>query len=554
MKLDFGAVFEQVLGFYLRLPLAQKVALPLLAVGCMGLIMFVSNWATRPEYGVLYSNLADADAAAVVEKLQDQKIGYRLTNDGKTIEITPPRIVHETRLNLASSGLPKGDQVGLELWNEAKLGISAFGESINFTRAIQGELERTILKIEGVSAVRVHITSPKRSVFASRDVPPTASVLLKLKAGSELQEAQIKGIAHLVAGSIERLTPENVTILDQRGKLLNDRPSEEQKNGADLTRLQYQREIEASYAKRIESMLAEILGAGKAVARVTASVDFSMFEKEEEAYDPSGTVTRSEREVQENQGGKSSEGGVPGVLSNLSNQTGIINGGESGAGNLRKESIKNYEVSRAVSKVTKSPGKLEKLSVAVLVDGQYVEVLTGANDKDGLPVKERQYVALAPEMIAKVENLVKQAVGFDTDRGDIVTIENIKFAEQNNDIEEALNESATIQMAMSLVNWVPGIILFFFVIMIVIKPLVRFLVTPTDAEVDLSRLLPAGIQELEAELEAERSKLSSLPDKGVPSIDIEQLENLLSDNSRLVKDNPQQAALLIRYWLNDGRM
>lgn len=553
MKLDIGAVFEQVLGFYLKLPLSQKIALPLLAAGCMGIIMFVSNWATRPEYGVLFSNLSEADAAMVVEKLQDEKIGYRLANEGKTIEVTPARIVHETRLELASAGLPKGDQVGFELFNEAKLGLSATAEMLNVTRATQGELERTILKIDGVSAARIHITNPKRSVFASRDILPTASVLLKLKAGTELTQAQTKGIAHLVAGSIERLTPDNVTILDQRGKLLNDKPSEEETSSADITRLQYQRDMENAFGKRIETMLQEVLGTGKAIARVTANVDFNSFEKEEESYDPSGSVTRSERAVEEGQNSEK-EGGVPGVLSNLTNQPSAATGASAAGGTSRKETVKNYEVSRAVSKITKNPGRLERLSVAVLVDGQYIEVPSKTLAADGTPVIDKKYVPLSQDMMTKVDNLVKQAVGYDASRGDIITVENIKFADTSSGIEEMLNASEHDQLKMNLLSWVPAVVLFFAVFMFVMKPLVRFLVTPTDAEVDLSRLLPAGVEELEAELQAERAKLSSIPEKVAPTVDIEELEGLLSDNSRLVKDNPQQAALLIRYWLNDGRM
>jgi flagellar M-ring protein FliF len=552
MKFDFGAVFEQILGFYVRLPLSQKIALPLLATGCMAMIMFVSNWATQPEYAVLYSNLSDADASGVVEKLKDMKIGYRLTNDGKTVEVTPQRIVHEVRLDMASTGLPKGDQVGYELWNEAKLGLSSFGESINYVRAVQGELERTILKIEGVGAARVHITTPKRSVFASRDVPPTASVLMKLKAGVELSHHQIKGVTHLVAGSIERLTPENVTILDQFGKMLNEKKDSTHTNGADLTNLQYQREIENAYSKRIETMLSEILGHGRSVARVTASIDFSKIEKEEEAFDPAGSVMRSERSIDENQA-STAEGGVPGILSNLSNQPETLAVGGN-ANNGRRESVKNYEVSRAVSKIVNQPGKIDRLSVAVLVDGQYNEVETGGMTEEGKPLKERRYMPLTPEMISKVDNLVKQTVGYDAARGDSVTVENIRFVEADESLLQILDKTVLEQRLWGLTEWLPALLLFIATLFIVIKPMVKFLVTPSDAEVDLSRLLPAGIEELEAELEAERAKLSSIPDKVKPAIDIEELETLLADNSRMVKDNPQQAALLIRYWLNDGRI
>jgi flagellar M-ring protein FliF len=299
-------------------------------------------------------------------------------------------------------------------------------------------------------------------------------------------------------------------------------------------------------------MLGEILGHGRSVARVTATIDFSKLEKEEESYDPAGTVMRSERSVEEN-AGSSTEGGVPGVLSNLTNQTGVISGGGD-SNSKRKESLKNYEISRAVSKIVKNPGKIDKLSVAVLVDGQYVDIETGAVTEEGKPIKEKKYLPLTPDMIRKVDNLVKQTVGYDASRGDIVTVENIRFVEPDETLLTALEKNELEQKLWSMTEWLPALLLFLATLMIVIRPMVKFLVTPSDAEVDLSRLLPAGLDELEAELEAERAKLSSIPEKVKPAIDIEELETLLADNSRMVKDNPQQAALLIRYWLNDGRI
>lgn len=553
MKFDIGAIFEQIINLYIKLPLAQKIALPLLLTASMGVVVWVSNWATRPSYSVLYSNLEEADAASVVERLKDNKISYRLGNDGRTIEVSPPSIVHDVRLEMAGMGLPKGSSVGLELFNEPKLGQTALSEQINQVRAMSGELERTIGAIEAVRAVRVHIATPKRSVFAKRDVPPTASVLVKLKAGSELTPIQIKGIAHLVAGSVERLTPENVTILDQNGKMLNEKPTEEAKAGLDLTRLQFQREVESALSKRIETMLSEILGPGRVVARVTADMDFSKMEKEEEAFDPAGIVTRSERESQEGTG-VSSEGGVSGVVSNLTNDVGVLSPPDSGKnGNIKKESVKNFEISRAISKTSNAPGKVQRLSVAVLVDGQRVDSAPpSTNPADPKPMKV--YQPLNTEMLKKMENLVKQAVGFDPARGDIVTVENIKFMEPDPELEQELTALESRKQMFSWVSMIVPLVLILLFMLIVVRPLVRFLVTPSESEVDLSRLLPAGIEELEAELEAERSKISTLPEVSGPTIDIEELEGLLGENSRLVRENPQQAALLIRYWLNDGRM
>ena len=553
MKFDFAAIFGQLVQNFVKLPLAQKVAIPLLFVGCMGTIVFVSNWASRPDYRVLFSGLSDADAAGIIEKLKDQKVGYRVTNDGKTIEVTPPERVDEIRLELAAAGLPKGGNVGFEIFDTNVLGRTGFAEKLAALRGKQGELERTIGTIDAIKSVRVHITEPERSAFVKRDIAPTASVLLRLKVGAELSKQQIKGIANLVANSIERLTADNVTILDSKGNLLNEKQENDELGGTEITRLEYKSKIEQSYVKQIETMLSGVLGQGKAIARVTADLDFSKFEKEEEQYDPASRVTRSERSIDEGAGG-GAEGGVPGVLSNLTNDPNILAAPDSSKGSKRSETVRNFEVSRAITKTMAAPGRVQKLSVAVLVDGLYNSVATGATDEGGAPVMEKQYKPLPLEMVKKIENLVKQTVGFDGTRGDIVTIENIKFATGDDRIEEILNSGSTIESVQKILGGVGPILFVLLFFGVIVKPLLRFVLSPTEAEVDLSRLLPAGLEELEAELDAERQKVSSAPSLGTPAVDIEELEGLLAANSRLVKENPQQAALLIRYWLNEGRM
>lgn len=553
MNFDIGKIFENIVSLYAKLPLAQKIALPVLFASSIGLIVFVSRWAGKPEYQTLFSNLEDSDAAAVAEYLKDHKIDYRLTNDGKTVAISPPTMVNEMRLELTSAGLPRGGSKGFELFDKPTLGATALMEGVNKQRAIQGELERTIQSIEAVKVARVHLNMPERSAFVKRDAEPSAAVLLRLKPGMELTPAQVKGIAHLVAGSIERLTVEKVTIMDSKGNLLTEKHEDNEVNGADIQRLDYQRQIESGYTKRIETMLTEVLGSGRAVARVTADLDFSKFEKEEEAYDPAGIVTRSERSVEEN-GATKSEGGVPGVVSNLTNDPNLLTPPEQGKGaNSHRESVRNFEVSRAVSRTAQAAGKILRLSVAVLVDGQYIEVPGTEKDAAGVVKMIKQYKPLPPDMMRKIENLVKQAVGYDNSRGDTVTVENMKFL-YDDTLDKAMAELSPVWWQEYLLPYAVPVVFMLLVFLVLFKPLIRFLVTPTDNEVDLSRLLPSGVAELEAELEAERSKLGSLPEIAVPAIDIEELEAILSENSRIVKENPQQAALLIRYWLNDGRI
>lgn len=540
-----GALSELVAG-YAKLPLFQKIAFPLIIVASVVGIVYVSKWANKPGYAVLFSDLEPADSAMVVERLKEQKTAYELRDGGRVVAISPPEMVHELRISLAADGVPKGGTIGLEIFDEVPLGTTTRQEMIRFLRARQGELERTISAMDAVQSARVAITQPEKTVFAKDSAQATASVLLLLRPGGELDKRQVKGIANLVAGSVESLKPENVNILDVYGNLLH--PTEEEEEGllGEATRLQFRKDIEKSYVQRIEQMLTKIVGPDKVVARVTADMDFSQLEREEEIYDPGGQVMRSERSIEEG-AGSSQRGGVPGVVSNLGDDPSLLTppGGDE-SNSSRKELVRNFEVSRAVSKVSAPRGKLERLSVAVLVDGNYV-LPEGASKN-----APKEFVPLDPEVLSQIESVVRSAVGFDALRGDTLTVENLPFFTPENKFGEALEAQAFKQ---EIFDWMRGVFPFIFLLlffMMLVKPLVRFLITPTEAEVDLARLLPTGLAELEDELEQERSK-AKVPEYE-PEVDLDQLNELIAENSRTVKGNPEQAALLIRYWLNDGRM
>lgn len=541
VQLDPSAILAQMAEGYLKLPLVQKILFPLIFAGAVLGIIFVSKWANEPEYAVLFSDLDAANSSAVIERLKDQKIAYELRGDGSVIAVTPPSVIHELRLSLAAEGVPKAGTVGFEIFDSAELGSTTIQEMIKKTRALQGELERTISSIDAIKSARVHIVTPEKSVFAKQGQEAKASVLLNFRAGGELDGRQIRGIAHLVAGSVEGLDIKNVSIVDTYGNLLNS-PEDMKKDSfdAEATRLAYQQEVEKSYAQRIEQMLIRVLGPSKVIARVSAEMDFSQYEREEESYDPGGQVLRSERSISEGIGA-SQRGGVPGVVSNLTDDTTLI-GAQGDESSNRNESVKNYEVSRAVSKTTAPRGKLVKLSAAVLVDGTPLP-------KPGEEAKE--FTPLDPAVLGRIEQVVRTAIGFDAARGDSVTVENIPFhvgEEMFGSLLTEKNMEDTISLWFRRVASLLALILVF----LLVRPLVKFLTTPTEAEVDLQRLLPTGISELEAELEAERTK-ASVP-AFEPAVDMSQLEELMAENSRIVKENPQQAALLIRYWLNDGRL
>lgn len=555
-SIDPSAILAQLTEGYLKLPLIQKILFPILIIASVSGIIFVSQWANRPDYTVLFSDLEPADSAAVIERLKQQKISYEVRADGRTVAVSPPEIVHELRINLAGEGVPKGGKVGFEIFDSNNLGATSFVEKLKFLRAIQGELERTISAVDAVSSVRVHVTQPEKSVFAKQGSVPTASVMLKLRAGGELDKKQIKGITNLVAGSVEGLKAENVSIVDTFGNLLTPKEEEGDMLGVEATQIQYQHEVERSYIQRIEQMLSKVLGPGKVVARVTADLDFSSNEREEESFDPSGQVIRSERSVQEGTAGGAQRGGVPGVVSNLTNDPNLLSAPEGGTeGGSRKESVKNYEVSRAVVKSSSPRGKLTRLSVAVLVDGTYeAAAAAGEAAAAAAAAPQKVFKALAPEVLTQIESLVRSAVGFDSVRGDTMTVENIPFYSQDGEIAQALDQKVQQDFIFNLVSYGGTclfVLLFFFV---VVKPMMKLVTAPTDAELDLERLLPTGLVELERELEQERAKVKAEIPNIEPTIDIEQLEELIAENSRIVKDNPTQAALLIRYWLNDGRL
>lgn len=552
-SLDPSAILGQLTNSYLKLPLVQRILFPLLLIGSVVGIVYVSRWANQADYVVLFSDLSAQDSSAVISKLKEKKIQYQVRGEGSTVAITPPEIVHEIRIELAGEGVPQGGVVGLEIFEAANLGTTTFQEKIKFQRAIQGELERTIGSIRGVHGVRVHVAQPEKSVFSKLGSQPTASVMLQVDPSAELSRKQIRGISNLVAGSVEGLKAENVTIVDSVGNLLtaSDETNSESLEG-EATRLTYQREVERGYVQRVEQMLGKILGNGKVIARVTADMDFSQIEKEEESFDPAGQVVRSLRTIEEGTAAQAQRGGVPGVVSNLANDPSLLTAPNSGQSNgNRKEEVKNYEVSRAVSKSSSPRGKLTKLSVAVLVDGTYESLPVAAGAPAGTEA-QKQFKALDDDTMARIESVVKSAVGFDATRGDSVTVENIPFNAPDSKVMEAMETKATYDYWFNAIYRIGPILFIGLFFLFIVRPLVRFLVRPTEAEVDLNRLLPTGIKELEQELEAERSKV--IVPESEPVVNMEQLEELISQNSRQVKENPQQAALLIRYWLNDGRL
>jgi flagellar M-ring protein FliF len=346
---------------------------------------------SRAGYSVLYSGLAQEEAGQVVEKLDQRKIPYRITAGGSSI-LVPTGSVYSARIELASEGIPKSGTVGFEVFDKNLFGMTEFLQKVNYRRAIEGELSKTISQMEEAQGARVHIVVPERSLFRDDERPATASVVIKINPASRLTRTQIQGIAYLVASSVEGLGPDHVTILDSRGTLLSKGFPNQQGEPSD--RLELVKSVEDYLQNKAQSLLDEVLGPGRSVVRVSADLNLEKIERSTERYDPESAVVISEERLETTEG---------------------QSGGRS------ESSVTNYEFDRAVESLATEVGNVKKLSVALMVDGTY----TVTTLRDGSVNKE--FVPRTDEEMQKLAGIVKSAVGFDSRRGDYFEVAHIAF-------------------------------------------------------------------------------------------------------------------------------
>ncbi|SMG38815.1 flagellar basal-body MS-ring/collar protein FliF [Paraburkholderia susongensis] len=402
-----------------RAPLVFAVALLVAIVA--GLFL----WSRAPDYKVLYSNLSDRDGGSIIAALQQANIPYKLSESGSAI-LVPAEQVHEMRLRLASQGLPKSGSVGFELMDNQKFGISQFDEQINYQRALEGELQRTIESISTVKSARVHLAIPKPTVFVRDKEAPSASVLVQLYPGRVLDEGQVVAITHMVASAVPEMPVRGVTILDQDGNLLTQPANG---SGLDATQLKFRQQIERNTQQRIDAILAPLFGAGNAHSQVSADIDFSHSEQTSENYGPnSNPAQASIRSQQSSSATETSQGGASGVPGALSNQPPqpasapiVAGNGASGVSATpvsdHKDSTTNYELDKTVRHIDRPMGGIRRLSVAVVVN--YMKVADAAGHVTMQPV--------SADKLAQITQLVKDAMGFDASRGDSVNVVNSAF-------------------------------------------------------------------------------------------------------------------------------
>ncbi len=417
-----GEMFDQVKGFFKGLSTVQKIVFAAIIAGALVALISLSFRETTGNYKVLYSGLTQEDAASVVSRLKEQRIPYTLENGGSAIMVPADQVL-DTRLQLAGEGLPRGGGVGFEIFDKTSLGTTDFVQRLNYQRALQGELARTIMQIQQISYARVHIAIPKESVFIEDEKEPSASVIVKLRGREKLGSGQIKAIVNLVASAVSGLKPSNITVVDTEGRLLF-RQEGDQETLLSATQLEYQMRVEEAYRKKVESMLEEVVGVGRAQAQVTAEIDFDRVDMTQENFDPESQVVRSEQTLTESdaRGGEPATG-IPGVKGNLatfagSNETGTATGDT----HQRNNVTKNYEISKVTRHVQAASGAIKRLSVAVMVDGNYQK----KKDKDGST--EMQYIPRSQQEMQNFTSVVKNAIGYNEERGDQVQVVGVPFA------------------------------------------------------------------------------------------------------------------------------
>lgn len=443
---------------------ARQALLVGTAVVSLVFFFWITNRTNTAEFRVLYRGLEDAEVASIVDALTAERIDHRLEEGGTAIMVPAP-MIHEARIRLASKGLPSSSAPGFELFENGAFGVTDFVQKINYRRALQGELARSIEQLEPIEKARVQIAIPEKTVFLRRDErKPSASIVTRLRPGWDLTSAQVRGIVHLVASSIEGMTVAQVTLVDDRGRLLapqGDGPAGPDAPGGSLMQ---QARMEKQLEDRIVSILERTVGIGRVAAKVNAELDWTRTETTEEQFDPDSQVARSEqRSTDTSQDSAGAAGGVPGVRANAPDAVGGVgNGGNRSTNSASTTSTVNYEISKKVSHQVAPMGTVQRLSIAVLVDGvpkrlrPTAEGQAEEGSSDG-------FVEWETEQLEEFEQLAKRSVGFDPERGDEFTLTNAPFTTLDADDQPGWFDPQLIVLLTSALHglaFLIGLILF----------------------------------------------------------------------------------------------
>lgn len=529
----------------------------------VAIVIVLALWSRSPDYGVLFSNLEDRDGGTIVAALTQMNVPYKLSESGSAI-LVPKDRVHEVRLQLAGQGLPRGSGVGFELMDNTRFGASQFTEQVTYQRALEGELASTIQAVHAVKSARVHLAIPRESLFVRDRQAPTASVLLTLQGGRTLSAGQVSAITWLVSSSVPNLSADNVSVIDQNGRLLTS-PSGEA--GVDGTQRSYINDVEQRTVQRILTLLTPLVGPGNVRAQASADVDFSQREQTSETYRPNQkpgeAAVRSEQTSSSEQSRTQPPEGIPGALTNQppANATAPIvtaparTAGRPGAANTRQapaatppaqttqspgnadtaqntaptssqhNATINYEVDRTINHVKDPTGKLRRLSVAVVVNY--------------MPGGDGKFVPLPEEELTKLQGLVKDAMGYSAERGDTVTVVNSPFSDNSAANPPVWKDPEYQAIAMQLAQYLFIIIALYIVWIKIVKPLMRSVSQASAARLAAT----AGLRDAEAAAAAAAAAAAKR------ASEISRYEDNLSVARDLAEKDPRAVAMVLRSWM-----
>jgi flagellar M-ring protein FliF len=562
---------EQLKTFVQRYTLQQKLALAGSGALVLVLLWALVHFMNQVEFQTLYAELDPQEAQRIVQKLQELKLPYEIATDGRTVRVASDKLA-EARIQLASQGMPESGRIGFEIFDRTNFGLTNFQEQVNYQRALEGELARSIMTLAEVEAARVHLVLAKDSLFQTPNEQTKASVILKLKNGRTLSAAAAQGIVNVVASSVKGLTPEKVVLIDYRGKILSRNESGDSSNtGLSAAQLDARQRLETELSNKIVQILEPAVGQGKVRPQVSVVMNFQQVEETVEQYDPQGSVVRSQEKQEERQQQPKLPpvGGIPGPRStpspNPANPAAVPAQGEQNPATLMAESSKqketiNYEVSKAVRHVVNPIGKLDRLSVAVIIDN-HTKVTPG---QDG-QAQTTQQPRNADEM-KKYKDLVSAAIGFNPERGDQLTIENVSFEGETELVERPTFLEKQGPVIVTGLRYLIIPVVFIILYLLFLRPIQKSLLanwsqpgTPASTRA-LPRLpgpmqTPMTVKQLEAQLSgigAQQAAGQSLDDYAQVATPTK-MDLIRKRVVEHAQTDPETVARLVRVWLSDER-
>lgn len=548
---------DQLYKLIAELSIRQRVTIVVTALAVVGAILFLSRWRTESDFRPIYTSLSPEDAGAVVQKLKESGTEFRLSENGASV-LVPSSRVAELRLEMASAGLPKTGRIGFELFDKNNLGVTEFAEHVNYARALEGELERSITSLSEIEQARVHLTFPKDSVFLESKAAGKASVVLRIRPGAKLSGQNVNAIVNLVASAVEGLTPEAVTVVDSRGALLNRARRAAEADGVQPSEatLDYRQKIESDLLAKINATLDPLLGSDKFRAGVSVECDFTSGEQSEETLDPNKSVMQTSQKTEENTG-NATVAGTPGTASNLPRPP--AKAGSGGSGISRKTENISYQTSRVVRHTKLPQGTVKRVSISVLLDHELKWEGTGAKQRKVL-------TAPSAERLKAIKDLVAGISGLNAERGDQLVVETLPFEATVTADPPAAGPAAPVsdpripKWILPIVTDMKLLILVGSALVLVPCLLIAFLFLmkrKKKATVDGPTALPeaGGVGSLAESKEgnqqatqldiAAQAKLAEVPTK--------KTEVLLKQVRETIKNDNSSSVNVLKTWLNEAR-